>query len=98
MSSGLLETVRRNIGFRLSLLYAFIFTLSSVALLAVAYYLLVAAVGNKDREVLEARLKDAAVVYNSGGIIALRSWFANQPNDVQNTMFVRLVSPFTPPP
>ena len=94
MSSGLLESLRRNIGLRLSLLYAFIFSLSSVALLALAYYLLAAAVGSKDREVLEARLKEAAVVYETGGIIALRSWVANQPAEVQNTMFVRLASPF----
>ena len=51
MPSGLLEPLRRNIGLRLSLLYALIFTLSSVALLALAYYLLAAAVGSKDREV-----------------------------------------------
>ncbi len=94
MSSGLLEPLRRNIGLRLSLLYALIFTLSSVALLAVAYYLLAAAVGTKDREVLEARLKEAAVVYETGGTIALRSWVFNQPAEIQNTMFVRLVNPF----
>jgi len=94
MSSGLLEPFRRNIGLRLSLLYALIFTLSSVALLALAYYLLAAAIGSKDREVLEARLKDAAVVYEAGGTIALRSWVYNQPTEVQNTMFVRLVNPF----
>jgi hypothetical protein len=67
MSSGLLESLRRNIGLRLSLMYALIFTLSSVALLALAYYLLAAAVGSKDQEVLEARLKEAAVVYQAGG-------------------------------
>src|SRR5512137_3227023 len=92
MSSGLLETVRRNIGLRLSLLYALIFTASSVLLLALAYYLLAAAVGSKDREVLEARLKDAGVVYETAGVIGLRSWVANQPADVQNTTFVRLVN------
>jgi signal transduction histidine kinase len=93
MSFGLLETVRRNIGLRLSLLYAFIFTLSSVALLALAYYLLAAAVGNKDREVLEARLREGAVVFETGGIIGLRSWVASQPPEVQNNMFVHLVNP-----
>ena len=76
MSSGLLESLRRNVGLRLSLLYALIFSVSSVALLALAYYLLAAAVGSKDREVLGARLKEAAVVYKTGGIVALRSWVA----------------------
>ena len=92
MPSGLLEPLRRNIGLRLSLLYALIFTLSSVALLALAYYLLAAAVGSKDREVLEARLKEAAVVYEAGGGNALRNWVRSQPSDVQNTMFVNLVN------
>src|ERR1039457_7728303 len=76
MFSGLLDPLRRNIGLRLSLLYALIFTLSSVALLALAYYLLAAAVGSKDREVLEARLKEAGVVFQAGGGIGLRSWVA----------------------
>lgn len=93
MFSGLLEPLRRNVGVRLSLLYALIFTLSSVALLALAYYLLAAAVGSKDREVLEARLKEAAVVYEAGGVAALRSWVYNQPAEVQNSMFVHLVNP-----
>ena len=93
MFSGLLDPLRRNIGLRLSLLYALIFTLSSVALLALAYYLLAAAVGSKDREVLEARLKEAGVVFQTGGVIGLRSWVASQPPPVQNTLFVRLVNP-----
>ena len=37
MFSGLLDPLRRNIGLRLSLLYALIFSVSSVALLALAY-------------------------------------------------------------
>ena len=94
MSFGLLDLLRRNIGVRLSLLYALIFTASSVALLALAYYLLAAAVGSKDREVLEARLQEAAVVYNVGGVTALRSWVYNQPAEVQNSMLVHLVNPF----
>ena len=93
MSSGLLDPLRRNIGLRLSLLYALIFTLSSVALLALAYYLLAAAVGGKDQEVLEARLKEAGVVYEAGGVNALRGWVRSQPAEVQNTMFVYLVNP-----
>jgi signal transduction histidine kinase len=93
MSSGLLDPLRRNIGLRLSLLYALIFTVSSVALLALAYYLLAAAIGSKDREVLEARLKEAAVVYETGGAIGLRSWVHSQSVPVQNTMFVHLVNP-----
>jgi signal transduction histidine kinase len=98
MSSGLLDPLRRNIGLRLSLFYALIFTVSSVALLALAYYLLAAAVGGKDQEVLEARLKEAGVVYEAGGVNALRGWVRSQPAEVQNTMFVDLVDPVSGTP
>jgi signal transduction histidine kinase len=92
MSSGLLEPLRRHIGLRLSLLYALIFTVSSIALLAIAYYTVAGAVEAKDREVLEARLKEAAVVCQAGGSSALTAWVNNQPEQLRNTMFVRLVN------
>ena len=60
MFSDLIDPLRRNIGVRLSFLYALIFTLSSTTLFTLAYYLLVAAIGSKDREVLAARLTEAA--------------------------------------
>jgi signal transduction histidine kinase len=94
MFSGLLDPLRRNIGVRLSLWYAFIFTISSGALFMLAYYLLVAAIGSKDLEVLAARLKEAATVYEAGGVGALRTWARNQPPAVQRNMFLRLVNGF----
>src|SRR6266478_6263822 len=94
MFSGLLDPFRRNIGVRLSLLYALIFTLSSLALFTLAYYLLAAAISSKDREVLEARVKEAAAVYEGGGVRALRDWVQNQPPEVQQTLFVRLANVF----
>jgi len=93
MSSGLLD-LRRNIGVRLSLWYALIFTLSGVGLLTLAYYLLTAAINSKDNEVLEARLKEVAALYEGGGVSALRSWVRNQPQDIQQTLLVRLVNSF----
>ena len=92
MSSGLLDPLSRNIGVRLSLLYALVFTLSTAAVLALAYYLLAAAVGSKDLEVLGARLKEAAAVYAAGGPASLREWARSQPPAVQKTMFLRLVN------
>jgi signal transduction histidine kinase len=94
MSSGLLDPLRRNIGVRLSLWYALVFTVSSAAVFTLAYYVLVAATANKDREVLEARLKEVAVVYQARGVNGLERWVRSQPAQVQNTMFVRLVNPY----
>ncbi len=89
-----LTGLSRSIGVRLSLWYVLIFTISSLALFMLAYYLLAAAIGSKDREVLEARLKEAAALYEGGGVSALRSWVRSQPQAVQSTMFVRLVNIF----
>jgi signal transduction histidine kinase len=94
MSFAPLDRLRRNVGLRLSLWYALIFTLSGVALLAFAYYLLVVAIGAKDREVLDARLKEASAVYESGGVNAVQNWVKSQPPAEQRTLFVRLVNVF----
>lgn len=94
MFSGLLNPLRRNIAVRLSLWYALIFSLCGVALLVFAYYMLAAAIGSKDREVLEARWKEVAAVYQGGGIGALRAWWDNEPPQVQHTLLVRLVDVF----
>src|SRR5439155_23860858 len=88
-----LERLRRNIGLRLSLWYAFIFTLSTLALLSVAYYLLATAIVRKDREVIEARLKEVAAVYNGNGYRGLQKWLDSQPPQVQHTLYVRLTHP-----
>src|SRR5437879_6547430 len=94
MSFGLLDRLRRNIGVRLSLWYALIFTLSNVALFTLAYYLLAAAISSKDREVLEARLKEIAAVYEAGGVTALGDWVRSQPPQVRHSLLIRLVNPF----
>jgi len=91
--SSVLERVRGNLGLRLSLWYAFIFTLSTLALLSVAYYLLATALGRKDREVVEARLKEVAAIYKGGGYRGLQNWIASQPPLVQHSLYVRLTNP-----
>jgi len=95
MSFAPLDSLRRSIGVRLSLWYALIFVVSNAALFALAYYLLAAAVGSKDREVLDGQLKEAASLYAAGGVNALRNWVQNQPEQVQNTLLVQLVNGYT---
>lgn len=91
---NLLEPLRRNVGVRLALWYALVFTLSSVILLAFAYYLLAAAIGSKDREVLESRWTEAATICMSSGVNGLRNWVKSQSAETQRSMFVRLVDVF----
>jgi signal transduction histidine kinase len=91
MSSGLLDRWRRHLGFRLSLWYALIFTVSSVALFALTYYVLAAAIQERERDMLDGRLKEAAAIYDNGGVPALRSWVQNQSPRFQRILYVRLV-------
>jgi len=91
MSFGLLNAVRRNVGVRLGLWYAFIFACSSVALLGIAYYLLATVIANKDRELVQARLREYAAVYHAGGLPALRNTLQDEQEN-QRTFFVRVVN------
>jgi signal transduction histidine kinase len=91
MSFELLDRARRNIAVRLGLWHAFIFMLSSVVLLAVAYLLLARAIGGKDREVVQARLREYAAVYAAGGLPALRATI-QQEEGGQKTFYVRLAN------
>jgi len=91
MSFGLLNSVRRNVGVRLGLWHAFIFACGSVALLGIAYYLLVSVIANKDRELVQARLREYAAVYHAGGLSALRNTLQDEQEN-QKTFFVRVVN------
>jgi signal transduction histidine kinase len=91
MSSGLINIARRNVGVRLGLWYASIFACSSVALLGLAYLLLVNAIGNKDRELVQARLREYATLYQAGGLRAVRNALEEERGS-QHTFFVRLAN------
>jgi signal transduction histidine kinase len=91
MSFELLERARRNIGIRLGFWYAVVFALAGFTLLAIAYSLLAAAIGSKDREVLAARLRDYATLYQTAGPNGLRR-AVQQEQGSQQTFFIRLMS------
>ncbi len=95
MPSSQFKLFRRTFSFRLNLWYASIFTISAACLYLLLYFLLSWAVARKDREVIEARLKEYVAVYESGGVPALRQWvYRSQEAKKQKSFFVRLVSPF----
>ena len=72
MSSNPLERLARSFTVRLSLGYAALFILSTVILFGLLYLLLAATLQGKDREIIEARLRECAAVYDSGGLPALQ--------------------------
>jgi len=73
MSSNRFNQWGRSFAVRLTLGYAMLFTLSAFVLFSLLYVLLASALERKDREVIEARLKECAAVYSSGGLPALRN-------------------------
>jgi signal transduction histidine kinase len=94
MSSNLLKRLGRTFSFRLNFWYASIFTVSACALFFFVYILLSAAIGHKDREVIEAQVKEYSAVYQSGGVQALRNLIAaNRDAKKQKPFFVRVVHP-----
>jgi signal transduction histidine kinase len=94
MSLKLINRLRRTTSFRLNLWYASIFTVSTVILFVFCYILLSVALERKEREVIEAQLKEYSLIYRLGKSDGLREWLQNsQDSDKQKTFFVRLISP-----
>lgn len=91
MSFDPIRAAWRNVGVRLGLWYAFVFACSSVALLALAYYLLAVAIGSKDRELVQARLREYAAVYSADGLPGLRNTLQEEQGN-QKTFFVRVAN------
>jgi signal transduction histidine kinase len=105
MSLKLLKKLARSTGFRLNLWYASIFTASAVALFLLSYWLLSVVLERKEREVIEAQMKEYAAIYVAGGAEALERWIhENEQGSESKTFFVRLLSPrltttlWIPPP
>ena len=93
MPLKLLDRVGRTISFRLNLWYASIFTASAAALFLLLYVLLSVAIVRKDREVIEARLKEYAAIYQTSGVPGLKNWlYSSQEGQKQKSFFVRVVN------
>jgi signal transduction histidine kinase len=88
-----LSDFTRTISFRLNLWHAGMFLISAALLFTLIYFLLSAAIDRKDRDVIEARLREYAAVYENGGIPALRDW-TTRVNEArkQRMFFVRVAS------
>src|SRR5215207_1334795 len=92
MSLNRLSRATRSITFRLNLWYAFTFAVAAGVLFVALYFLVAAALQRKDREVVEARLKELAAIYRSGGSGALRNWTTRNNEARSEKLFIRVVS------
>ncbi len=82
----------RSINFRLNIWYALTFLLSVAGLFLALYFLIAAAVQRQDREIVEARLKELAAIYNSGGAVALHTWVRRSEDARREKLFIRIVN------
>lgn len=90
-----LGSFSRTLSFHLNAWYAVIFTISASLLFGLLYYLVSVAIIGKDREVIEAKVKEYGAVYQSGGVNAVRQWVSGTQDAQRNKSFyVRVVSPF----
>ena len=94
MFFDLIKRLRGNFVFRLSLCYPLIFTASTAGLFVLIYFLVEQEFERKDREVILARLKEYAAVYQAGGADALRrrAISENNPAD-EKSFYVNLITP-----
>ena len=89
MSSNPRKRIWHSFAFRLSTVYAALFTLSAAILFGLLYLLLSSTLDRKDHEVIEARLRECAAVYNGGGISGLQDLARNDSQKSKN-FFVRV--------
>jgi signal transduction histidine kinase len=80
--------------FRLTLGYALLSSATTVGLFALVYHLVAQEFERKEHEIILARLKEYAAVYEAGGAAALRARASreNNPTD-ENSFYVNLVTP-----
>lgn len=90
-----LNHFRSSLTFRLNLWYAGVFTASASILFLLLYFMLSQAIEGKDREVIQAKLKEYSTVYEAAGLGALRSHVSrSQQQPGSKAFFIRVLSPF----
>jgi signal transduction histidine kinase len=87
-----MSTLRRALGLRLSVWYAAIFTISTIALVAVTYALLASSLAQRDHDIIRATLREYASRYELGGLAALsRAVELEERTGDQERLFVRVL-------
>src|SRR5271165_6310455 len=94
MWSGRINQIWQSFAFRLSLWFAGTFTISAVILFALLYILLTSFFEQSEREIIQARLKECAAVYEARGLLALNALVHRAEFDQnEGPFFVRVTGP-----
>jgi heavy metal sensor kinase len=73
MFSGSISRMRKSIGFRLTIWYSVLFSLTSVVLFGLLYFLLSSYLKQRDQEFIQAEIEEFASQYKTGGMKLLSS-------------------------
>ena len=94
MWSSRINQIWQSFAFRLSLWFAGAFTVSAVILFALLYIFLTSFFEQSEREIIQARLKECAAVYESRGLLALNDLVHRAEFDQnEGPFFVRVTGP-----
>jgi signal transduction histidine kinase len=94
MWSGRINQIWQSFAFRLSLWFAGAFTVSAVILFALLYIFLTSFFEESEREIIQARLKECAAVYETRGLLALNALVHRAEFDQnEGPFFVRVTGP-----
>src|SRR3954466_15369993 len=84
-------SLKRTLGLRLSVWYATVFILSTVALVALTYALLASSLAQRDHDIIRATWREYASRYELGGLAALsRAVELEERTGDQERLFVRV--------
>ena len=87
-----MNTMRGTLGLRLSVWYAGVFILSTLALVAISYALLSSSLAQRDHDIIRATLGEYASRYELGGLAALqRAVELEERTGTEEQLYVRLV-------
>ncbi len=87
-------SLKRTLGLRLSVWYATVFILSTVALVALTYALLASSLAQRDHDIVRATWREYAIRYELGGLPALRSAVElEERTSGRERLFVRVIGP-----
>jgi signal transduction histidine kinase len=87
-------TIRRTLGLRLSVWYASVFVVGTIALAGLTYALLASGLAKRDHDIIYATLREYASRYELGGLPALqRAVELEQRTGDQERLFVRVLGP-----
>jgi signal transduction histidine kinase len=81
----------RAFGLRLALWYATLFVIGAIAIVVLTYFLTAASLEQRDRQIINAKLGEYAVIYERGGIDALEDTVRAEQRTAPEHLFVRVI-------